>query len=339
MASPNQTAEAGVLSQIYLPAAGPVHPPEGQHLLGIVNHLGQGIEGHSDDAVPTACLAMDVIGDNPRREAWYTHHPVQYGTLGNIRYARSDELLFGVAHYPADDLDQVTSRGYRDLIRLIRLYGAGQLIRLWNFFPRINESQDQLERYRRFCRGRHEALADMGYALDADLPAATAIGSREGDFWIIFLAGQGIRIQVENPLQMSAFRYPPIYGPRSPSFSRAVRYLTAQGDHLFISGTASIRGHESAHSGEITGQCQVTLQNLCALLNQAGVEDLGQLGSRASWKVYLRRADDYETVRACLRQALDPASPLLFVIGDICRESLLLEIEGLVNLHSHSVKC
>ena len=338
-ASSNPPAETGSLRQIYLPTENPLCLPEGQQLLGVVQHVGQAAEAPSHDDVPTAWLAMDTIGDCPGREVWSTDLPVHYGTLGDIRYAQSDDLLFGVARYPADDLDQVTYRGYCDLIRLIRGNGAGQLIRLWNYFPRINESQDQLERYRRFCRGRHEALAEMGYALDEDLPAATAVGSRPGDFWIIFLAGKGTRLQVENPLQMSAFRYPPIYGPRSPSFSRAVRYSTLRGNQLFISGTASIRGHETTHGGNIMGQCQATLDNLRALLRQAGVEDLDELGSRASWKVYLRRADDYETVKDCLRKAMGPASPLLFVEGDICRESLLLEIEGFVTLQPPLVKC
>ena len=337
--SPNSPAKTGALRQIYLPSEHPLCLPEGQQLLGIMNHVGQGAEDSYHEDVPTAWLAMDTLGDSAGREVWSTDLPVHYGTLGDIRYAQSDDLLLGVARYPADELDQVTYRGYCDLIRLMRSHGNGQLLRLWNYFPRINESQDQLERYRRFCRGRHEALAEMGYALDDDLPAATAVGSRVGDFWIIFLAGKGIRLQIENPLQMSAYRYPPIHGPRSPSFSRAVRYSTPQGDQLFISGTASIRSHETVHAAELMGQCQTTLDNLRALLKQVGSGDLGQLGARASWKVYLRRADDYEPVRTCLQQAMDPDSPLLFVVGDICRESLLLEIEGFINLQPDWVKC
>jgi len=329
----------GHLGQIYLPAGKSIHLTEGQYLLGALNYAGRGKQEPLPKEMPTAWLAMDALGDNADREIWLINQPVYYGAMGEIRYALSNDHLFGVAHYPATHIEQVTYQAYCDMIRLIRQNGAGKLIRLWNYFPRINEPEDQLERYRRFCMGRHEALAEMGYALDEDLPAATAVGSGEGDFWIIFLAGRGTSLQVENPLQVSAFRYPRQYGPRSPSFSRALRYSSFRGDQLFISGTASIRGHETVHTDDIMGQCDVTLENLRALLRQSGEDDLSQLGSRASWKVYLRRPQDYEAVKDRLRKAMGAASPLLFVEGDICRESLLLEIEGFVDLQLPFMKC
>lgn len=332
LAPPAQTLEGGALSQVYLSAEQAIEVPSGQSLLGVMEHAGGISKDQRHGDVPTALLTMNALGGHASREVWLTDQPVRYGTLGEIRYARSDNLLFGVGRYPAEDLEQVTYQAYCDLTQLVHSSEAGRLIRLWNYFPGINEPQNNLECYRRFCRGRHNALTRMGSGLSQDLPAATAVGSSAGDFWVIFLAGKGACRQVENPLQMSAFHYPPIHGPRSPSFSRAVRYSSPGGDLLFISGTASIRGHETVHGGDLVGQCLTTVENLRALLKQAGTNDSGPWGNRVSWKVYLRREGDFETVRDFLEQTLDPADPILYVTGDICRSSLLLEIEGLVHL-------
>jgi chorismate lyase/3-hydroxybenzoate synthase len=324
----------------YLPAQGPLVAPEGLNVLGVLEHGADPHPPPAPDGVPVAMLAMEVLSGEPVREVWLTPDPVRYGEAAGIRYARSAGWLFGVARCPADEPDPAAQRLYGDLIRLTRRLDAGPLLRLWNYFPGINREQAGLERYRHFCAGRYEALAEAGFSLAEDLPAASAIGAREGDLWVIFLAGRGAATQIENPRQISAFRYPPEYGPRSPSFSRAVRHDAAGGPgllktgqaSLFISGTASILGHRTVREGDPLGQCETTLDNLRALLAQAGLGDPGALGARAVWKVYLRRPGDYRAVRACLDRALDRASPILYLAGDICREALLLEIEGWVTL-------
>lgn len=309
-----------------------LHTPSGQHLLGIIDH---GAEGDTDapcNGPPMASIAMNIMGGGGGREIWYTDQEVSYGIAGEICYAQSDNLLFGVAHYPANEIAQDAYQAYRNIIRLTRRAGVTQLIRAWNYFPNINGDQADLERYRRFCLGRYEALADAGFSLAEDLPAASAVGSRHGDLWIIFLAGNGAARQVENPLQTSAFRYPPTYGPRSPSFCRAKRFVYGQEDYLFVSGTASIRGHETVYPGDPIGQCATTVDNLRALLAQAGADNPHQLGTEATWKVYIRNTDDFRAIKAFLDQALDPTSHILYLCGDICRKALLVEIEGVIDM-------
>lgn len=307
-------------------------PPSGHPILGVINYGADADLVAGRAASPVASITMETIGGSGGSAVWFTDQPVTYGIAGEIHYALSDNLLFGVAHYPADDMAKAAYLAYRDMVQLTRRLGITQLIRTWNYFPDINGYQADLERYRGFCLGRYEALADAGFSMTGDLPSASAVGSRQGDFWIIFLAGNGTTLQVENPLQTSAFRYPANYGPRSPSFSRAVRFSSCEVDQLFVSGTASIRGHETVYPGDPNSQCATTLTNLRALLARAGVNEPRHLGPRAAWKVYIRHVSDFLAVEACMAQALDPASPILYVIGDICRESLLVEIEGVVNM-------
>lgn len=330
---------ARLLRQAFLPDPGELSLATGEHLLGVILH-GTGPQAvPAAGSVPTARLELDALGGPSSQEVWLTNSPVVYGAADGIAYARSEDLLFGVLRCPADEPSASTREAYGRIIGLTRSLGAGQLLRLWHYFPAINGMQAGLERYRRFCLGRHAALSAAGYALAGDLPAASAIGTREGDLMIIFLAGQGPATQIENPRQVSAFRYPDIYGPRSPSFSRAVRFSASGQASLLISGTASILGHETVHVGDILGQCATTLDNLRVLLERVGEDDLRRLGRRASWKVYLRHREDLNTVRDYLNGALDPASPVLYLAGDICRSALLLEIEGLVELGERPAQC
>src|SRR4051812_16306051 len=119
-----------------------------------------------------------------------------------------------------------------------------KLYRIWNYVPQINRVDDGLENYRRFFRGRSHAFEEhFGHGFQYQLPAASAVGALNGPLAVAFLAGQANPRHFENPRQVPAFEYPPAYGPRPPSFSRATLIRTAAEQELFVSGTAAIRGH------------------------------------------------------------------------------------------------
>jgi chorismate lyase/3-hydroxybenzoate synthase len=128
---------------------------------------------------------------------------------------------------------------------------------------------------------------------------------------------------VENPRQVSAWRYPRQYGRTPPSFARAT--LLPADDVLAISGTAAVVGHASAHAGDIEAQLGETLRNLETLLTTGGLP--AGFDHRAPLKVYVRRRSDENAVRTFAAKHL-PDAPLLIVHGDICRAELLVEIDG-----------
>lgn len=137
-------------------------------------------------------------------------------------------------------------------------------------------------------------------------------------------------LRIENPRQVSAFAYPSQYGPRSPTFTRAALLRQAVGEMLLISGTASIVGHQTLHIGDVVAQTRESLANIGVLLEQAK-----QAGSQAAFKlqdllyrVYIRHAADYPPVRAELERQV-PGIRAVYVQADICRQDLLVEIEGL----------
>jgi chorismate lyase/3-hydroxybenzoate synthase len=198
--------------------------------------------------------------------------------------------------------------------------GYPALLRIWHYFDRVTAGEGDDERYQRFCVGRHRALAAPDF--ERRLPAATVIGSAVPGLFLYGFASKTPGMQVENPRQVSAFRYPREYGLRSPSFSRATRYA----DHLFVSGTAAIVGHQTQHPHALLPQAEAMLDNLQALLANAG-------GDATAWKpqalrLYLGGIDDVAPVSACLRERLGDELPLIVVQGEVCRRELRVEIEG-----------
>ncbi len=275
---------------------------------------------------PFVWVDMPVLGAGPMFEVWLSAQPVVREDVKGVVAARNDEVLFGAVQVEdRGSLDEKTYLAYERIFDFLDDRGYPHLLRVWNYFARINSPADGLERYQRFCRGRHDAFAAKGRIIGQDTPAASALGSRDGPLTIYFLAAKTPGERVENPRQMSAYHYPAQYGPRSPTFSRAMRVQGRLGTLLFISGTAGIVGHETQHPGNATEQAQETMVNLRAVIAQARID---AAGGRLAFKAYLRHPDYLPVVRDCLSTAFGAQADVLYLQADICRADLLLEVEA-----------
>ncbi|WP_420465962.1 hypothetical protein [Panacagrimonas sp.] len=277
-------------------------------------------------------IALAQVGATPMCEVWRSRLPVQHGWADEVGYAHNGEVLFGhlcMAAADSTDLTAAATRAYLRIERLQRWLGYPCRLRMWNFLPHIHRGEGDAERYRQFNRGRHDALARKS-GFEGVLPAATAIGTHDGSIAVCFLAARTPGEQVENPRQVSAFHYPASYGPRSPSFSRAMLKHWPDGMHLFVSGTASIVGHRSLHPGDPLAQLDETFRNLRTLLQQAAARQpaAGAFGA-AALRIYVRHAVLQEVLKKRVTELFGVDVPLLWLCGDICRRDLLLEIEGL----------
>ena len=229
-----------------------------------------------------------------------------------------DDVLFGSLSFEhVDELEAVTRDAYSRLIAHVREAGYPFFLRMWNHVGSINDHDAGRERYQLFCAGRHDAFVEAGYHHNVDLPAASAVGMPGRGLVVYFLAAREAGVQVENPRQVSAYDYPPQYGPKSPSFSR----LTVWRDTVFVSGTSSVLGHATVHEGDVMAQLEETLRNIDVVLGRAGKS----LGDVAAAKTYLRRGDDYEQVARRLEGVF---ASNLYLEADICRSNLLIEIEA-----------
>ena len=276
-------------------------------------------------AVPGALLSVDVpqLGDVPLIEIWRSATPVQRTVRDGIALAANGEVIVGALACDDADAHRAAACVYDRLIGVARAEGYPHVLRVWNHVRDINRVEHGLERYRAFSAGRHEAFAKHGYAMRGDLPAASAVGMGAGGVTSYFIASRAPAESAENPRQVSAYDYPPRYGPRSPSFSRATR----GGGLVFVSGTASVVGHETKHAGDVARQLEETLVNLDAIVRAAGASEL------LIAKVYVRRRDDYPLIAARLREAM-PRTQTMFLHAEICREDLLVEIDGVARVSS-----
>ncbi len=305
---------------------------------------------------PVIELDLPLLAGSPVTERWTTSAPINCLDkacldpagldIGGMRLAMNGDVLFVhlfAIESPGDSLDALVYRSYRAILGETRALGYPHLLRVWNYFPGINREQAGLERYQQFCLGRYRAFAELSSDLRQSdfrrrLPAATAIGTRSGPVQIYFLAGKTRGLHIENPRQVSAYKYPPLYGPRSPSFARATLYDAGRGQHLFIAGTSSIVGHASRHPGDPYRQAVETLRNIETVIATArSLRDgtgrpigLTAGETRALLKVYVRHPEDFPVVQRAFDEHLRFPARCLYLGGAICRTNLLVEAEALI---------
>lgn len=251
------------------------------------------------------CVGLDSLDTTEQAEVWLSADTVSQGQHGRIRYNLDGNLLVGhlwVTDDQTDDLAETALSVYREILSFLRSSDYPYLFRCWNYLPHINRIDAGLERYRAFCGGRHAAFSNQP-GFESSLPAATAIGTQTPGLLVSFAASRRHSLQIENPRQVSAFHYPPKYSPRSPLFSRAVWMDWASCQHLYLSGTASIQGHESLHEGDLTGQVKETLRNIAAIRANASSDPSPARALQVQdgcLRVYLRHAQHYPAVRTAL---------------------------------------
>jgi len=271
-------------------------------------------------------------------DVWFDAGARDVRRHGCVRFALDGPWLYGCAELDDAALDgglqAAARRVYADLFEVLAAHDQAQLLRLWNYFARINADDGGTERYRQFNIGRQQAFIEARHSAFEGAPAACALGTRSGPLRVYFLAGRTAPLAIENPRQVSAYRYPDAYGPRSPSFSRAALADIGGGrTAFFISGTASIVGHASMHIGDVRRQAEESLSNIAALRAIAGARagvpfDAGAL----SYTIYLRRPADLAAVREVFEREVGPhsaaARDAVYLQADICRAELLVELEA-----------
>jgi len=107
------------------------------------------------------------------------------------------------------------------------------------------------------------------------------------------------------------------------TFERGVNIEYGDRRHVIVSGTASINNRgEIVAPGDVTGQAQRMLENVEALLTEAGAtfDDVMQL------IIYLRDIADYSTVNAFFRERFETI-PQVIVLAPVCRTGWLIEME------------
>ncbi len=225
------------------------------------------------------------------------------------------------------------------------------IIRQWNYIEQITETLDQhnspSQHYQIFndVRSKYYQLSDFKNGF----PAATGIGM---DFGGIIIDAIAVRFEEENsigalksPVQLDAYTYSKEvlaennamcdFCRTTPKFERA-KILTVSGRKwILISGTAAISGQVSDDQFSAEHQTEMTIKNILRLISMENIEKHGIISDEKaniqSLRVYVKYKKDIPEVKAvCMRYF--PELPVIYVVADICRPELLVEIEGLAVL-------
>jgi chorismate lyase/3-hydroxybenzoate synthase len=242
--------------------------------------------------------------------------------------------------------EQRAADAYRTVQGAIRARPGRHVVRFWNYIPDIRRRNDGgLDRYMIFNAGRFAAcgqwFGDPG-AFDRLLPAASAVGHDGDDLVVHSLAGAEAGNSIDNPRQVPSYRYSRRFGPRPPCFARATVLpgATPGGRLVLVAGTASIRGEETMHPGDVRAQTLETFENLSVIVRTASGQSgpdrpFGSLRCLRDLRVYFVRPADLSVIRRMVGAAMPQVEHVEYVRADLCRPELLVEIEGTARQGTH----
>jgi chorismate lyase/3-hydroxybenzoate synthase len=280
-------------------------------------------------------------------EAWNAVNSVL-----SVQTAQTSEFMLvsvrvaDAASMESADFTSKTTQAYELIFDFLNQHRGFGLIRVWNFIPRILDPLGHIpQRYFAFNAGRFAAYERAYATKDAFsrmVATASGVGHFGSDLMIHGLASSDPSSPVENPRQVPAYRYSEKYGPLPPCFARSTRVETSRGRWLLVGGTASVRGEDSRHDGDLEAQTAETLVNLAALVAfaesgscaaESSMDERNRLlGRFRHLRVYHRRREDGTFIEKRLPSEFQGATTIEVSMADLCRPSLLIEIEGLAEL-------
>lgn len=241
-----------------------------------------------------------------------------------------------------------TNESLRRMQNILIQAGSGfeHVVRTWFYLGGITEPEGGRTRY----QGLNSARADFyqtihfGRSLPVQngihsvYPASTGIGTNGPELVMSCVALETERkdislVPLENPQQTSAYAYDAHYSRHPPRFSRGMALVTGNYVTTWISGTASIVNSESRYAGDIQAQTEQTIDNIKRLIapenfKEHGIRRAGAtLNDLTKIRVYLKRPTDLAVCRSVCEKRFG-AVPSIYLIADICRPELLVEIEG-----------
>ena len=317
----------------------------------------------------SAIPPTNIVFQNPENQAHVSMEFLLFtGNISQIENKKFEGIDYIVVHYPAYDAviaaGITTGEKYPSVFEQAasafeltkQLLAAEKLdfsniVRQWNYIENISSSAqndlNSVSNYHHFNKIR-SAYYD-GFNFKNGYPASTGIGVMAGGVILDILAisnTDSVSIfSLENPSQINAHQYSNdvitlIPGENilsaTPKFERAKILSFDDHDLIFISGTAAIIGQDTVYDEDIEKQTLTTIDNITRLVSAPNLELFGILkniepGSFSNIRVYIKNEKDMEAVKKICNFHFQDV-PSLFVVSDICRTNLLVEIEGNVDL-------
>ncbi len=202
------------------------------------------------------------------------------------------------------------------------------IVRQWNYIEQITGCTGVDQHYQMFNNARSDFYAGTSWA--DGYPAATGIGACCGGVLVdldaaVFNRDGCFVTPIDNKLQVAAHAYSDQVlvaadrQKKTPKFERAKSMTFDSRRLVYISGTAAIRGEERLTGVGLARQFQITMENIAQLTGEARLCLL---------RIYLKEPCFYEEVRQLVDE-LGLTIPVVYLWANVCREELLIEIEGI----------
>lgn len=227
-----------------------------------------------------------------------------------------------------------------------------QVVRQWNYIENITGTtrfeDGERQNYQVFNDIRSlfydEAEFENGF------PAATGIGMDCGGIVLEFIAVKAPAdmtiTPIKNPNQVDAHLYTQevlegravegLGQKTTPKFERAKVIGNGESSLVYISGTAAIRCQKVVYPSDAAEQTRVTIENIDELVSPGNLEDHGLFIFPAPRtfsyiRVYVKNESHFPGIKPICDNFFKDV-PALYLIADICRGNLLVEIEGSLRL-------
>ena len=284
------------------------------------------------------CVAQKPVGATLRAEVLYLRGD---GTVEFnedylvIRSREGAELITRGIHYPYEG-DTATQAG-KVFGRLSGiLAGEGflvtDIVRQWNYIEGITKTCDGVQNYQMFNDARSEFYSAGDWT--GGYPAATGIGSSEGGVTVSVYAVKdcaGVSRPFDNPIQVPAHKYSAkvlregkVAVKTTPKFERA-RLLDST---VLDSGTAAIKGENSEISTDARLQGEAAIDVMEHLVSPGNIFPGCPRFRFEAIRVYIKHEEDTDAIVKTIGDHWKGV-PMHFLMADICRPELLLELEGI----------
>ena len=212
------------------------------------------------------------------------------------------------------------------------------IYRQWNYIQYITDGKEGSQNYQEFNDARSIFYGTCEWK--NGYPAATGIGTSAGGIMVELCAIKECGVAnkpIDNPLQIAAHSYSQkvldgkvmdeLQERTTPKFERA-RLL---GDTVFISGTAAIKGEVSNFSDNTVEQAAETMEIMNQLVSKENIPVTNNGSEYEMLRIYVKRKEEIPAVQQFMQQHY-PAPAKHYLVADVCRPELLIEIEGVAKI-------
>lgn len=252
---------------------------------------------------------------------------------GDLNPAYNHKVTYNLTSSASNSLEQMEEMfsTYEKQLAEDDMNVAEHCVRTWIFVRDVDTN------YAGVVTGRRNHFDSIGLTPDTHYIASTGIQGSHSDFRkVVVMDAYAVK-----GLKPGQIRYLQAKDHLNPTYEYGVTFergtAVTYGDrkHIFISGTASIDNKgRIVHEGDVRSQTLRMMENISALLSEAGAE----IDDIKSSILYLRDASDYAVISALFKEKWPMLDPV-FVQAPVCRPGWLVEMECVASLKSQENCC